>query len=160
VITMARSLGVNLGWAHDPPGASIEIGFPAAPSSPVRGTVRVAPAVLIQLIEGSVLDLPGVVGLRHHARGDPANHDRRTADGEGPTSRRFERSGVSVRISGNRIDADLSIAVEPGFNIKTIGQEIQRRVSTAASRMLGLTVGEVNVYVAEIDTPERNDSHT
>lgn len=150
---MTRSRGVKLGRAPTPLSASTDLGATAERSSKVRGTIRVAPEVLIQLIEASVLDLPGVVGLRRHRRGDPTIYDQRKADRGDPTSRRFNRSGVSVRISGIRIDADLSIAVGPRFNIKTIGQEIQRRISTAAGRMVGLTVGEVNVYVAEIETP-------
>jgi uncharacterized alkaline shock family protein YloU len=116
----------------------------------VQGTVRIAPAVLIELIELTVQDAPGVVGFHARRRGDRVRARTETQDGE-QAPRVFERGGVRVTVRGSQLDADIAIDVKQGTNVRELGRAIQRRVGVAAQRMLGLSVGEVNVHVADIE---------
>ena len=149
------------GRDHAAPGAATEIGsLPTDTTAGVRGTVRIAPTVLVELIELSVRDVPGVAafGARRRVESNVADDGREpTAAWEaGPRSAKtYEAGGVTVRVAGDRIDADVSIVVHRGANVSELGRAIQRRVGLAAGRMLGMTVTEVNVYVTDIvDEPD------
>jgi uncharacterized alkaline shock family protein YloU len=128
------------------PGPATEIGAGGDPAQPVRGTVRIAPAVLIELIELTVRDMPGVLGFRSRRWGERAGSPGSLPEGAAA----YEAGGVRVRVVGDRIDADVSIVVARDANILDLGRAIQRRVGVAAGRMLGMTVAEVNVFVAGI----------
>lgn len=110
----------------------------------VRGTVRIAPAVLIQLIETTVLDISGVVAL--------TTHKRKKADdaGEQPRGKSFDDGKVRVTVDGDQIDADVSITVSSGTNVSRLTDQIRQRVGVAAGRMLGMTVRSVDIYVDDI----------
>lgn len=110
----------------------------------VRGTVRIAPAVLIQLIETTVLDIPGVVAL--------TTHKRKKAEGadEAPQGKAFDDGKVRVTVDGDQIDADVSLTVHSGTNITRLSQQVREKVGVAAGRMLGMTVRTVNLYVDDI----------
>ena len=113
-------------------------------STEVRGTVRIAPAVLIQLIETTVLDISGVVALTSHRR-------RKIEDtGEAPRGKSFDDGKVRVTVDGDQIDADVSITVRSGTNITRLSDKIREKVGVAAGRMLGMTVRTVDVYVDDI----------
>jgi len=110
----------------------------------VRGTVRIAPAVLIQLIETTVLDISGVVALTGHKRW-------KSDDGsEEPKGKSFDDGKVRVTVDGDQIDADVSITVQSGTNVSRLTDQIREKVGVAAGRMLGMTVRSVDIYVADI----------
>ena len=155
-------MGENWGAQADPKrGAgptpvATEIG-----AGDVRGTIRVAPAVLFELIELAVREVPGVVGLVAprgverirprgvHATAEASDHASCSA---GRTA--FETAGLRVRIDGDRLDADVAIVVEPGQSIVELSRAIQQKVGAAAGRMLGMTVTDVNVFVADVASPD------
>lgn len=113
-------------------------------STEVRGTVRIAPAVLIQLIETTVLDISGVVALTTHRR-------RKVEEtGEEPRGKSFDDGKVRVTVDGDQIDADVSITVRSGTNVARLTDKIREKVGVAAGRMLGMTVRTVDVYVDDI----------
>ncbi len=148
------------GGSHDTgvgSGATTEIGAPAGDGATggVRGTVRIAPAVLIELIELTVRDIPGVAGFQPRRRverilprGMHAPSSERRSDA---TAGSYEDGGVRVRVTGDQIEAEVSIVVRRGVNILELSRAIQRGVGVTAGRMLGMTVAEVNVYVAGIE---------
>lgn len=112
----------------------------------VRGTVRIAPAVLIQLIETTVLDIPGIVDLKPRKR--------RKQDDHTPLSgKAYDDGKVRVMVDGDQIEADISITVKHGTNVSTLAGTIQQKVGVAAGRMLGMTVRTVNIYIDDIITP-------
>jgi uncharacterized alkaline shock family protein YloU len=118
-----------------------------------RGTVRVAPAVLFELIELAVREVPGVVGLA-----SPRGVERIWPRGVHATEAEagvsaYEAPGLRVRLRGDRLDADVAIVVEPETGIVELSRAIQEKVGAAAGRMLGMTVTGVNVYVADVSTP-------
>jgi|GEM_PF-2497854 len=119
----------------------------------VRGTVRVAPAVLLEMIEMTVLRVDGVAACEPWRRGD------RRGDGvheEGPgdrADRTFEAGGVRVRLMGNDIEAEVSVSLGPGATIAIVSHALRRDVGVAVNQMLGLSVRSVNVFVAGINDP-------
>lgn len=122
-------------------GAATEIAT-AHHGRPVRGTVRIAPQVLIELIELTVIDIDGVAAfrpLRHRAR--PVTRS---------SGKSFDNGKVRVGITNDRIEADIAIRATQGTNLTTLSHMIQRRVALAVGQMLGMTVTEVNVYIDDI----------
>jgi uncharacterized alkaline shock family protein YloU len=111
-------------------------------SGPVRGTIRVAPAVLIQLIELTVRDIDGVQELRSRPR-----KTRRMTEHEGKT---YDDGKVRVAVHGDRIDADIAIALKGGVPIAKVTGAIQTQVARAVERMLGMTASSVNIYIDTI----------
>lgn len=110
----------------------------------VRGTVRIAPAVLIQLIETTVMDITGVVAVTTHRR-------KKTEDTAEPGSgKSFDDGKVRVTVDGDQIDAVVSITVRSGTNVARLTDQIRERVGVAAGRMLGMTVRTVDIYVDDI----------
>lgn len=109
---------------------------------PVRGTVRIAPQVLIELIELTVIDIDGVAAFR------PLRHRAKQAT---PTvSKSYDNGKIRVGITNDQIDADIAIRAAQGTNLTALSHAIQRRVALAVGQMLGMTVTEVNVYIDDI----------
>jgi uncharacterized alkaline shock family protein YloU len=121
----------------------------------VRGTISVAPAVLVELIELTLRDIDGFVGFsrsRRKGRGQVVQiQGAEVAETAGKT---YQRGGVQVRIDGSRIDADLSIIVRSGSDVPGLGRAIQQRVGLAVERMLAMTANEVNIHVVEVQPAE------
>ena len=109
---------------------------------PVRGTIRVAPAVLIQLIELTVRDIDGVQELRSRPR-----KTRQMTEHEGKT---YDDGKVRVAVHGDRIDADIAIALKGGVPIAKVTGAIQTQVARSVERMLGMTASSVNIYIDTI----------
>lgn len=104
----------------------------------VKGTVRIAPSVLIQLIETTISDIAGVVELtarkgKHH----DDNH----------RGKAFDDGKVHVVVDGDQIDTHIAIVLESGTHVGDISETIRREVGLAAGRMLGMTVRSVDIYV-------------
>jgi len=119
--------------------------------SDARGTIAIAPNVLLELIELTVRNVDGLVGLAgsgRKSRGrmlpiqDAADHE--------PKGKSYHRGGVRVRIDGDQIETDIAVVIRSGTHVPRLGQAIQERISVAVERMLGMTATEVNVHVAEI----------
>jgi uncharacterized alkaline shock family protein YloU len=110
----------------------------------VRGTVRIAPAVLIQLIETTIQDISGVVALTTHKRRKFEEED------DQPQGKSFDDGKVRVTVDGDQIDADVSISVRSGTNVTRLSDQIREKVGVAAGRMLGMTVRTVDIYVDDI----------
>lgn len=108
----------------------------------VRGTVRVAPAVLIQLIELTVDAIDGVVELRPRPR-----RSRQAMNFEGKS---YDDGKVRVGVIGDRIEADIAVTVRHGVNITKLSASIQDQVSRAVERMLGMTASSVNIFIDDI----------
>ncbi len=130
-------------------GASADIVAPAqgARGTEVRGTVRIAPAVLIELIEVTVQGMDGVAGLR-------SRNKRHRPDTQPPIGKPYDNGKVLVSVNGDQITTDISLAVHRGVNVTDLSASIQRRIGTMVGKMLGMTVQTVNVYIEEIVTPD------
>ena len=103
---------------------------------PKLGRVMIAPIVLGQIVERSALGVPGVAAVApRHPRYD------RLRSGAG---------GVHVRVSENSVSADIALVARSNTNILELGQRVQAEVTVALRQMVGMEVGEINVYVDDV----------
>lgn len=118
--------------------AEVSTSVPINEDTEVKGTVRIAPAVLIQLIETTVRDIEGVAGLCSR-KGKNREEDL--------PGKAFDDGKVRVIVNGDQIDADIAITLKPNARVSTVTETIRREVGLAAGRMLGMTVRSVDIYV-------------
>ena len=105
--------------AHRTNKAEVNTTFQVNEDTEVRGTVRIAPAVLIQLIETTIMDISGVVALTAHKR-------RKFEDEtDQPQGKSFDDGKVRVTVDGDQIDADVSITVRSGTNGARLPDQIR-----------------------------------
>lgn len=62
--------------------------------------------------------------------------------------------GVKVDVMEEHVSADLSLNIRYGYNIPSVSEQVQERVSTAIENMTGLTVLDVNVKIAGVNMDE------
>ena len=124
---------------HDANGATTVI---TDGSTDIRGTVRVAPAVLIELVELTVASIQGFAGLRQRRAATPS------ATQEG--ARTYDNGKIAVSVRGDQIDVGIGIAIERGTNVSELTSAIQRQIGFAVGNMLGMTVRTVDINIEEI----------
>lgn len=108
----------------------------------IRGTVRIAPAVLLELVELSVGTIGGIDGLR--------SLRRNALPGADPAARTYDNGKIAVTVDGDQIGVAIGIAITRGTNVSELSTEVQRQVGFAVGRMLGMTVNTVDIYIEEI----------
>ncbi len=111
-------------------------------SGAVRGTIRVAPEVLIELIELTVRDIDGVAELRSRPR-------RQKPAGE-TAGKCYDDGKVRVVVLGDQIETDVAVAMRAGTNVAELTAAIQKQVARAVERMLGMTASAVNIYIDDV----------
>ena len=62
--------------------------------------------------------------------------------------------GVKVSIDGEKVDVVLNLILKYGVSIPKTSREVQEKVKGAIETMTGLTVGEVNIRIAGIQTED------
>lgn len=62
--------------------------------------------------------------------------------------------GVKVSIENEQVDVVLNLILKYGVSISKISREVQEKVKGAIETMTGLTVNEVNIRIAGIQTEE------
>lgn len=124
-------------------GAAAEVHLESASAGApsILGTVRIAPAVLIELIELTLQQVDGVAGLR--------NHDLRKPD-RAAGARTFDNGKIAVTVDGDQITAAIGCAIRRGTNVTELSAAIQQAVGLAAGNMLGMTVLAVDIHIQDI----------
>ncbi len=123
--------------------AEVTTTVPINSETDVKGTVRIAPTVLIQLIETTVGDIDGVVAITSR-RGKKRDEEI--------TGRAFDDGKVRVVVDGDQIDVDIAVTLLAGHDVASVTEEIRRDVGVAAGRMLGMTVRSVDIFVDNFAT--------
>lgn len=103
-------------------------------------TIRIAPQVLATIVSLTTQQVAGVARLGQGGHG--VNLSRNVAQNE---------PGVRVRVREGRVTADVYVVVATGSNMQKVGQEVQRQVGDALSKMVGMPVEAVNVYVEDVE---------
>lgn len=58
--------------------------------------------------------------------------------------------GVKVVVTEEHVSVDLSLNIRYGYNIPSVSEQVQEKVSAAIENMTGLTVLDVNVKIAGV----------
>jgi uncharacterized alkaline shock family protein YloU len=116
---------------------------PSGVASPRLGRVMIAPAVLTQIVERTSLGVPGVAAMcpRHPRFDRLRGRGGRAGDSLG---------GVRLSVEENTVSADVAIVARADANMLELGRRIQREVGDAIRQMVGMEVGEINVYVDDV----------
>ncbi|TCS96385.1 putative alkaline shock family protein YloU [Hazenella coriacea] len=108
------------------------------------GRVEIAPEV-IQIISGlSATQVDGVISLSGGVVDDLNQL----------LGRKNFRKGIRVDFGEQQTVIDLAIVVQYGYNIPTVGREVQEKVKTAVETMTGLNVDQIIVRVEGIKFPQ------
>lgn len=62
--------------------------------------------------------------------------------------------GVKVDVTEEHVSVDLSLTMKYGYSIPAICEKVQEKVKTAIENMTGLSVLDVNIRVAGVNTEE------
>ncbi len=62
--------------------------------------------------------------------------------------------GVKLTLHEEQVSVDLNLVLSYGVSIPDISKEVQEKVKSAIETMTGLTVNEVNIRIAGIQTDE------
>jgi len=57
---------------------------------------------------------------------------------------------VRLQIKDDAVLVDVYIVVEAGHNMYQVGTQVQKEISKAILRMVGMPVQEVNVYIQDV----------
>jgi uncharacterized alkaline shock family protein YloU len=103
------------------------------------GSVRIARRVLRTVVEEAALSIPGVARLASGVSQWPQL-----------LGRPLPRHGVGLTLHGDVATVDVYVITEPGANMVQIGSAVQEAVGAAVEHILGLRVGEINVYIQDV----------
>ncbi len=108
-----------------------------------KGTITIAPQVLLTIAKLTTLSIPGVACMSHSLAGHVGRFLRRHSLGE----------GLRMRLEDDVVYLDLYIIVEPNVNLLKLGQQIQQETARAINDMLGMHVGKVDVHIEDVAAP-------
>ncbi len=116
------------------------MGEQPTPPVPTPGHVKVANEVIAQIAALTALQVPGISGM---------------ADRTNQLTRVIRRGGlhkgVRLEMAGERdIRLQLFLVAESGKNLPALASEVQRLVTSAVDRMLGLNTTAVDVVFADV----------
>jgi uncharacterized alkaline shock family protein YloU len=106
------------------------------------GTTTIAPGVLLTIARLTALAVPGVAGM---------------AAVPGGVNRLFRRGigdGVRIEVEGDRVSADLYLALNHDVNVREVSRLVQQEVARAIQDTVGMSVERVDVHIDEIAFPE------
>lgn len=112
---------------------------PEPSSTEQLGSVRIARRVLRTVVEEAALSIPGVARLALGVSQWPQL-----------LGRPLPRHGVGLTLHGDLATVDVYVITEPGANMLKIGSAVQEAVGAAVEHILGLRVGEINVYIQDV----------
>jgi uncharacterized alkaline shock family protein YloU len=91
------------------------------------------------VVEQAALSVDGVVRLAKLRSGWPQLFGRP-----------LPRHGVSLMVRSHTVAVDLYLIVAPGAGMVEVGAAVQEAVGAAISHILGMGVGEINVYIQDV----------
>ena len=105
------------------------------------GSVRVAPNVLATIAYLTALAVPGVARMAD----DLVSGVTRLIGRDTPAS------GVRLQVKDGVVQVELHVVVKGGSSMLEVGKRIQEDVSEALTRMVGMPVSEVNVFIQDVE---------
>ncbi|WIG60208.1 MAG: hypothetical protein OJF49_002956 [Ktedonobacterales bacterium] len=103
------------------------------------GTVRIARRVLRTVVEQAALHVDGVARMT-------------TLRDDWPRmlGRPLPQHGVGLALRGDVVTIDLYVVIRPGANMVTVGAAVQEAVAAAVEHILGMSAGDVNVFIQDV----------
>ena len=102
-------------------------------------------------------EVPGVYSMGNAARRAISGLTNRVSGGTGQAS---VSNGVSVQKGESQATVDLSVVIEYGASIVTVGDQIRENVIRAVEFGTGLEVVSVDVNVTDVHLPDEDDDTT
>ena len=109
--------------------------------NPAMGTVKIADDVVATIAALAATEIEGVSTMGGNITNELMNKVGVKNPGK----------GVKVEIIGKRVQVDLAVIVDYGYNIPATGQKIQLKVKQAIESMTGLNVTDVNLRITGVD---------
>jgi uncharacterized alkaline shock family protein YloU len=103
------------------------------------GSVRIARRVLRTVVEQAALGVPGVARMAAMKSGWPRR-----------LGRPLPQHGVGLAVREGVVAVDLYLIVTPGASMVEVGSGVQEAAGAAIERILGMDVGEINVYIQDV----------
>lgn len=104
------------------------------------GKTTIAPEVLQNIAELTTLSVEGVSRLNAQVgrvgKLLPGFH---------------RRGGVSIEITGEKVNIELHVVLLNDVNIRKVSREIQNEVGRAISEMVGMEIRQIDVNIEDID---------
>jgi uncharacterized alkaline shock family protein YloU len=119
-------------------GAATEVALTGHDAAGFHGTVRIAPAVLLQLVDLTMAGLDGFAGLRDH---DPEPD---------PGARRFSNGKIAVTVDGDQISVSVGCAISRNTNVAEFSRSAQKAIGFAVGNMLNMTVKSVDLTIQDV----------
>ena len=105
----------------------------------VKGQIQIADDVIASIAGTAALEAGGIVALA----GSGAIMEK--------INKKTNQRGVSVKVNGKEVSAELNIIAAYGCKIQQSAYEAQKKVKAAIENMTGLEVTAVNINVTGID---------
>lgn len=112
------------------------------------GQIDISPTAISTIANQAINQCYGVVGMA----------SKNIVDGIARLLTRDGRRGIDVRMEDDEIAIDVYVIVEYGVRIRTVAESIQNTVKYHVENVLGLPVGEVNVFVQGLRLSNRDQS--
>jgi uncharacterized alkaline shock family protein YloU len=108
-----------------------------------NGKTTIAPDVLLNIASLTTLSTDGVSRLSS----PPGGVSRLWTRGH-------QQEGVRIEIAETTVNVDLFVILKQDVNVRQVSRNIQQSVSRAISEMVGMTSGNINVHIEDIDFEE------
>ncbi|MBA3826246.1 MAG: Asp23/Gls24 family envelope stress response protein [Ktedonobacterales bacterium] len=103
-----------------------------------QGAVRITKHVLASIIEMAALGVEGVARLA-------------PVSSPWPRLWRAEpQRGIATNAHGKTLSVDLYLILQPGVHMSQVGRAVQEAVAKAIEDILGMTPGEINVFIQDV----------
>ncbi len=108
------------------------------------GSITIDPEVLSDLITLKAKDVPGVVEV---LKGETSRALTRLYPQKGEPNR--------YRLIGEEVSVEIHLKAERNVNVRSLGEAVQEAIRQEIEELLGLRAGPINVYIDEIEEPEK-----
>ena len=106
------------------------------------GEVQIADEVIAIIAGLAATEVEGVVAMNGNI----------TNELVGKLGMKNLSKGVKVEVNGEQVAVHLAITLEYGYSIPKTSRQVQEKVKLAIENMTGLTVEEVNIRIAGVNT--------
>lgn len=111
----------------------------------VVGSVKIADEVVGMIASIATTEVEGVHGMAGNVPAELMDRVGVKTPGR----------GVKVDVRNKKVNVDIAIVMEYGYNIPTTCQKVQDKVKSAIENMTGLKVTDVNVRISGISVPAK-----